>query len=209
MSSTLSQMQARIADDINRSDLNTQILVAINRAVEYYAKNNRFWFNETTGTFNTIASQFAYTSSNGIPTDIMELDLVKIAITSTNNIILEPRTYKYLQFINIGNTTGAPFDYSYYKQSFYIYPIPNAVYTITVSYAKSYAALAAASDTNDFLTYAEDLIESRASWWIYKRILKNYEAANDSKQEESDSLLALMSETERMDSSGRVRPSTF
>lgn len=209
MSSTFSGMTSRIADDINRTDLTTQIQLAINRAIEYFSKNYRFWFNEKTATFVTVASQFAYSSADSIPTDMMDIDLVKITLASNNLVPLYPRTYDYIQTRNTGNLSGVPEEYAYYKQSFYLYPIPNAVYTITVSYPKSYAALSAGSDTNDYTTYAEDLIEARATWWIYNRILKDYDAAAISKQEELDALIAITAETERVTSTNRLKPTSF
>lgn len=207
--STLIQMRTRIADDINRSDLDTQINKAINRAIEYYSKKIRFWFNEKTATFNTVASQFNYGSADGIPTDNMEIDYVKLAISGSNNVPLTPRTYDYIQTANVGNLTGTPTDYAYYKENFWLYPVPNAALTITVSYVKNYTALSADADTNDFTEEAEDLIESRAEWWLYNRVIKDYEAAQVAKAEELEALTTLLQETVRITKSGKVRASSF
>ena len=207
--STFLQMQQRIADDINRTDLTTQIKKAVNRAIEFYAKTARFWFNEKTATFATVASQFNYGSADGIPTDMREIDYVKIALSSTNNVPLIPRTYDYVQTANVGNLTGTPADYAYYKENFWLYPVPAAVYTITVSYAKSYAELILDADTNDFTEEAEDLIEARAEWWLYKRVIKDYDAATIAKSEEQEALIALLAETARITASNRIRPSSF
>lgn len=207
---TFATMTASVADYVNRTDLNTQIATAINRAIAYYARKDRFWFNETTATFNTVSGQLIYTSANSIPTLITEIDYVKIAISASFNTEVVPRTYTYIQDRVVSSSvTGVPSDYAYYKQNFYLYPIANAVYTITVSYTKSYADLSAGSDTNDFTDNAQDLIEARACWWICSRILKNQELADMSKQDESDALLALYAETERMTSTGKIVPSSF
>lgn len=207
--STLIEMRQRIADDLNRSDLNSQINKAINRAIEHYAKQFRFWFNEKTATFSTIASQFNYSSANGIPTDMREIDYVKIALSATNNVPLVSRTYDYIQTANVGNLTGTPSDYAYYKENFWLYPVPNAAYVITVSYAKSYPVMTADADTNDFTEEAEDLIESRAEFWLYKRVIKDYDAAQVAKAEELEALTALLTETKRITASKRIRPSSF
>lgn len=207
--STLAQMRSRIADDLNRTDLNTQIDVAINRAIEYYYKGFRFWFNEKTATFNTVANQVNYGSADSIPTDMMEIDFVKIAFASTDNEELIPRTYDYIQQANVGSYAGRPADYAYYKENFWLYPVPSQAWTVTVSYAKSYTDLSADADTNDFTEEAEDLIESRAEWWLYKRIIKDYDLAQASKAEELEALSTLISETERIVKSGFVRPTVF
>ena len=49
---TWDDLISRIADDLNRADLNTQIGVAVNRAITHY-QSERTWFNETTDTFTT------------------------------------------------------------------------------------------------------------------------------------------------------------
>ena len=206
---TFATIRSRIADDINRSDLTSQINTAINRAISYYAKRYRFWFNETTATFNTVASQGSYTSTDTSITNIREIDYVKIAIQSNNNYELVPVTYKTLQDDNVSNHTGDPAEYAYYKENFFLYPVPNAAKTITVSYVKSYTDLSADADTNDFTEEAEDLIESHASAWVYARVLKDYDAATVSKAEEKEALAALMSETARMISTGRIVSTDF
>ncbi len=207
--STLAQMRSRIADDLLRSDLNTQIDKAINRAIEYYYKKEKFWFNQTTGTFATIASQEAYGTADGIPSDILEIDYMQIAFTTTNKPELIPRTYQDLKRRNEGNSTGNPEDYAWYQNKIYLHLIPSTVWTVTVSYRKSYAAMTVDADTNDFTTNAEDLIEARASWWLYSRVLKDYDAATVAKQEEIDSLSALRARTEGITGTGEVYPTGF
>ena len=67
---TLATLKSRIADDISRSDLTTQIANSITDAITYY-QNRRFFFNETRSeTFDTVAAQSLYRSSDdaAIPT---------------------------------------------------------------------------------------------------------------------------------------------
>lgn len=201
-------MKARIADDLNRTDLDTQIGKAINRAIAHYAKSFRFYFNETTSTFVTVAGTFGYTTAT-IPTDIAEIDLAQITIASNHIVPLIPRTWDYINQVNTTSSQGTPEDYAYYKGSIYLYPVPNAVYTITLSYSKTYTDLSLAADTNDFTTNAEDLIEARAEWWVLTRILKDYEGGQIAKAEEQEALTALVKETNRWQSTGKVRPTDF
>lgn len=207
---TFATLTANVADYINRTDLNTQIGTAVNRAIQYYANNQRFWFNETISTFNTVAGQLIYTSADAIPTLITEIDYVKIALSPSLNIELVPRTYKYIQDRVVSTiVTSFPSDYAYYKQNFYVYPIAAAVYPITVSYTKSYVDLSAGSDANDFTNNGQDLIEARACWWIYSRILKNTESAALSKADETEAFLSLQAETIRITGSGKTKPSSW
>jgi hypothetical protein len=79
---------------------------------------------------------------------------------------------------------------------------------MTVFYTKTYATLAG-TNTNDWLTYAEDLIESRARWWLHNRITKNMEDAAAAKDEELDALQALREKTQDSASTEPLQPTTF
>lgn len=199
-------MKNRIADDIKRSDLATQIGVAINRAQEHYEKE-RFFFNEASGTFSTVAGQESYGTSDSVPSTIAEIDEVTLTQTSTNIYPLIKTSFSSIRGLNVGGTTyrGVPIEYAYYLEKFWLYPLPDAVYTVTVYFKKNYTQLSADGDTNDWTEEAEDLIEARARWWIYKRILRNHEDAGEAKLEEMEALSSLQSKTTMLISTGSVR----
>ena len=202
--STYLQMQQRIADDLDRTDLSSQIQKAITRAIKHYSRK-RFWFNETTGTFSTVADQEWYSS---IPTDIKEIDDAIITVSTNRQYPLDRRTNGYINTINWGGNawTGYPQDYAYFKGQIRLYPVPNDVYTITLFYQQEFAELSADADTNAWTTDAEDLIEARARWWLYKRVIRDFEEAREAKTEEAEALDILEEETIRQISTGRIRP---
>lgn len=205
---TFNSMVAKIADDMQRGDLTTQIGREINRAIRYYYNLDPFYFNEATGTFTTVQGQQIYTSTNTGITDISALLWVKIAINSSWQKELNPRTFQYIQEYNINATQGQPFDYAYYNESFYLYPVPNDAYTVTVYYNKTFADLSGEQE-NAFTTQAEDLIEARVRWALYMHAIQNPEAAKMAKEEEMDALQALRIATADIASTGFVRPIKF
>jgi hypothetical protein len=207
--STLAQMRSRIADAINRTDLNTQIDLAINRAIQHYYNAERFWFQETSGTFSTIANQEAYGTADGIPSDIDTIDEVKITLASTNIQPLVRRSFDWIIAMNQGQATGDPTDYSWYQNKIYLYLIPNQVRTVTLYYTKTYTALSGDSDTNDYTTYVEDLIEARAQSKLYDEILGNVDSAQRAKTRELESLAALRARTGNMVMMGQIVPTQF
>jgi len=207
---TFATLYGNVQTYINRTDLTTQVKDAINRSIEYYSRRSRFWFNETTSTFSTVAAQESYGTGDGIPSDLLRIDNLQVQVNSSYNEELIPRTYEYIQIANAtSSATGIPYDYCFYEGKIYLSPIPNAVYTIDISYLKSYSDLSADSDTNDFTDNAEDLIEARACWWMYSRMLRNTEAAQASKADEQEALGALKNQTNRLIASNRVRPTQF
>jgi hypothetical protein len=205
---TWDDLISRIADDLNRTDLTTQIGVAVNRAITHY-QSERTWFNETSDTFTTTSGQESYTSADGLATDIVLIDTVQITDSASNQFVLIPRTWDYIRSLQTkpATYTGLPGEWCWYQERLYLYPTPNATLTGTVWYIKSYADLAT-GESNDWTTEREalDLIEARATWWIASRVLKDYERANFSKQEEMEALRRVIVRTNRNVSRGTIRP---
>jgi len=205
---TLVNVRARVSSDLNRTDLDSDIDKALNRAIEHYEKEN-FWFQDQSATFSTVISQPTYTSADGIPTDIKEIDYVKIRVNG-NDYELIRRSFNEVEQRRVSNTSnGTPQDYAIYKENFHIYPTPNGVYSIFVYYKKKYALLVNDEDTNDWTTDAEDLIESWAEWWINLRRTKDYESAVAAKQAAATALKSLRAKTEMLHMTGEVRRNTF
>ncbi len=89
--STYAQMQAKIADDLNRSDLTSQIQREINRAIRKYA-SIPMWFSSTSANFTTANGQWNYDTADGLPSDIRIVDYLRInqsvpTITTTTGIV--------------------------------------------------------------------------------------------------------------------------
>lgn len=205
--STFLEMQQRIADDLNRTDLTTQIKKAINRAIIYYEKEP-FWFKETSATFSTVASQKAYTEANMSITDISRIHLVE-AVLNSANYELDEHDIKWIEGKNPNDATGQPTDYAWWQLKLYFYLVPNAIYTIRVWYTKKYTALSADSDTNDWTTYAEDLIEARARKWLYGRVIKDANNATIAGIEEQEALESLRGVSEGHVAQGKIPPTSF
>jgi len=206
---TFATLRSNVATYINRTDQNTNINLAINRAISYYARKNGFWFNETTGTFVTVASQASYGTGDGVPSLIEKILDATITVTANTVEVLTKRTLDYILSHNIGQVTGTSTDYTYFQNKIYLSLIPDAVYTITLYYRKGYADLSADADTNDFTNNAEDLIESRAAWFIYSNILYNEQRASAMKEKELDALSALLKNTHNLTGSGKVVPTEY
>jgi hypothetical protein len=188
---TLLEMRDSIEDDINRFDLSGQVNAAINRAITYYSKKP-FWFTEAVLTYNTAPGQKAVDMSSY---DIQKLVLVQATVNSTK-FVLVPKPYTFIAGVDTGDFTGYPEYWAWFSQKIWLYPTPNDVYTITLSYHKKYDDLDDDADTNDFTENANALIEARARWWMYTHIIQDAEQANVAKEEELEELDCLNTKTE-------------
>lgn len=176
--STFSEMRAKIEDDLNRTDLTTQVNREINRAIRKYAKQ-KFWFAATTGTFSTVADQQSYGTGDGLPSDIR--DIIYLRITQSSSVyyeLIERGIDRVLRW-NSNDDSGLPTDYAWLESKIYLYPNPDAVYTVTVYYQKYYTDLSADGDSNDFTTNpeAEQLIENEAKYHLYAELITDAEQA--------------------------------
>lgn len=173
--SDLSTMKSRIAGELARSDLTSQIADAITTTIEAY-QTERFYFNESRDvTFDTVANQEFYDSSDNtnIP-DLLNIDWATIAIGSTIRT-LEPRSPEKVDY-DAGNTssTGQPYSYAYYQQKLRLYPKPNAVHTVRINAHIKLAAPASDSETdNAWMMDAERLIRSHAKYELATHVLRS------------------------------------
>jgi len=177
--STLAIMKARIADELSRSDLTSQIALAISDAIAAY-EDERFLFNESRNVvFSTTASQEFYDSTDAAA--IGTINKIDYAVVTVNGDVQELRyqTPEDMEHLSDGvPATGAPWDYTFYDQQIRLYPTPDAAYT--VRFAANVIAAAPASDGetgNPWMTYAERLIRSRAKNELALHVTKDMEEA--------------------------------
>lgn len=128
----LSDLKTRIASELHRSDLTTQIASAITTAIAFY-RSSRFEFNQTQASFNTAASQEVYTTAT-FPDDVGQIDDLRVTVNG-RRVDMEPVGFKTLQRISTSTATlGTPSMWAWYAQQLYFYPIPDAIYSVSISY---------------------------------------------------------------------------
>ena len=163
-------MQTRIANELNRSDLTTNIQDAIKSALAFYA-NKRFYFNEGRATRYTNDGTQAYS----LPTDFVDVDKVMLEVTNSYNYPLHPRTYSWLLEHQSNDTwSNRPTDYAIFNDQLFLYPIPDDSYEITLVYQKEYHDVSASTDTNPFLEIrgGEELIRTHAKIDLMENVIR-------------------------------------
>jgi hypothetical protein len=173
---TLAIMKARIADELARSDLTSQIAYAITDAIAAYT-GERWHFNEsrTTVSFSTVDGQEFYTSSDDA--DIANIRRMDYCVIYVGNDVRKleynsPETMEYLSAN--GTQEGTPWSYGWYDQKIRFYPVPDAVYTVRIAAHVKVAAPASDGEaSNPWMTDAERLIRSRAKLEIALHVLRD------------------------------------
>lgn len=197
-------MQTRIANELVRTDLTAEIQSAIQDAMTHY-EGHRFWFNEQRATAVTVTGQEFYP----LPTDFIDLD--SLVLTENSNLrLLEPRTMLDMDNIRRATTErGRPETWALYQEQFRLYPIPDAAYTLTVAYLRRLPALSAVTDTNAWMTRGEMLIRARAKKELYEHVMNDRDKAQRMERLEIQALAALVSQTEKRISTGRLTRTRF
>lgn len=171
------EMQARIANELNRADLGSYIPSAIQSAIKHYERE-RWYFNEavTSSSLTTSSSLALYP----LPTDFMKMDNVKVTIDGWKNEC-DPIPYIEMDRIDPGNgaLNGPPRFWAVYANQLRYYPVPDSAYVVTISYQKRLTTLSASADTNEWVDDLEELIRSKSKEIICRHKLRDYVQAND------------------------------
>jgi hypothetical protein len=164
--STYGDLQDRIADDLNRTDLSDQIRDQIKLAIIHYG-TFPFWFNEGRTTLTGSSS----TSFLTVPSDY--LDVVELYINVGNYPVKMEQ--KPLDFIvgYRGTNESQPGAYCYFGDRFELDCKVNQQYTFPLWYIKELATLSATTDSSLWTYQAEDLVVFRAEKMLYSRVLKD------------------------------------
>jgi hypothetical protein len=151
-------MKARIADEIARDDLTSQIADAITTAISHY-QYKRWWFNEDTEVTSSTVIGTEYYSA---PAIFFDIDFIR-ATDGTTKWLIDPTSFEDIEGRQAGVTTNSrPFLYAEYQDQYRLYPVPDAIYTLTWSGVIDRAPASDGETGNPWMTKAEALIRSRA-----------------------------------------------
>jgi hypothetical protein len=210
---TLAVMKSRIADELARTDLTSQIALAITDAIAAYT-GERWWFNEsrTTVSFSTVDGQEFYTSSDDA--DIANIRRMDYCVLYVGNDVrrLEYRCPEDMECLSVNGTQeGTPWSYGWFDNKIRLYPVPDAVYTIRIAAHVKVAAPASDSEaSNPWMTDAERLIRSRAKLELAIHVLKDDDTAARMSEAVREAWSDLKSTTNMLFSGdGRIRAMEF
>lgn len=209
---TLASLKSRIADDLARPDLTTQIANEITSAIQFY-QNKRFYFNETrSSTFVTVATQARYTSSDDADIPLFfDLDCVFLEDTNSQTHELSPYGIDRMEHLQDNSaSSGEPYAYLYHAQTFTLYPIPDAVYTVRPIGAIVKAVPASDAETgNVWMTEAYELIRCRAKRYLAAHVLRDLEMAQVMGVAESEALMELQRRNMSRMTTGTIEATSF
>lgn len=163
--SEFTDMRSRIADELNRSDLTTEIDRQINSAVRHYESTRMRWNEVKDWNVGTTAAGQRYYS---LTIDFIRFDSLKI-IRNGNYVSLTPKTFDWIDQRDTRDTPiqSVPSVYTVYGDLLRIYPTADSSMTMLGAYLKraqpaNESLTACSSTTWLHLTGGEELIRARA-----------------------------------------------
>lgn len=215
---TLATMKARVANELARDDLTSEIASAITEAIDHY-KWRRFWFNEEmAATSSTVQGTELYSA----PAPFLSVDYIRgVRSGGASRFEIVPRHNVDVQALTVGvETQGQPFCYSQIEGKYRFWPIPDAVYDLTWSGLVDVSPASDNEADNPWMTYGESLIRNRAKAYVSIGVLRRpvaiQEAQGFSLQGleflsvvEKSAFTALQQQVRRRTNTGRIRPRTY
>jgi hypothetical protein len=204
---TLADLKSRIATELARNDLTSQIANAVSDAIKFYGRE-RFWFNQSrTITFATVDGQEAYGEADqSLIPDLIKIDGI---FFSTDKYPLDRYSPTDFEMLTGGSTSnGRPYAYTYTDEQILLYPTPNDAYTLRIFAHYRLPALTD-TDTNAWTDDAEELIRTHAKQLLYIDPLEDDESAARMGVKIPELLAGLRAETSARMGTGRIRPTQF
>ena len=198
---TLTGLITDVLDDLNRTDLTAAASSALSEAKEFY-ETERWWFNERRAKIGTEPDQ----ERLPLPSDYLEVD--NIVITDNGHSWPLKQESKYTMdrlFISGSTYKNVPERFTIYDSQIRFYPIPDATYSITMSYQFVMSDLSA-STSNVWTNELGQLIRNRASKSVYSGKLHNNERASFHAQQENEWYQKLRRRSDKYLVDGPLKP---
>lgn len=203
---------AQIEDDLDRNDLNNQVTRAVDYAIEHYAKD-RFWFNEAINQSVSLTVSIAELALSDLPVRFLEIDRLRIKLSSNTYLDMYHRDYDWIMARQDTNLVAQPIEYAIYNEKLQFDSYSDTSYTLVIDGIKSLGNTASDSyssaDATAWFNEGRDLIRSAAKRDVYTHVIKDFEMATAMRAVEDMEYNRLKGRTNRLKSSGAVRPTEF
>lgn len=158
---TLAEINAAVAAILGRDDLSSNINQWVNNRQRLVCREGNFHFMETRATANTVANQQSYSFDTLSPVYKSGLTLYRQDSNSLLRKLARLEDVEPYTITQLHTDTGDPRDYWIWQNAFWLYPIPDAVYTLVAVYYGYLSDLS--SGFNHLTIYWPDLLEAGAA----------------------------------------------
>ena len=214
---TFLDVRDRVADQLSRSDLSTQIDREIQLAIARY--NRRVtWLHEVRAvTLTSVAAQAWYSTvdvSTGAgpqdvtgrtAVDVSDIQSVRYMRTADYDDLKQVHYSDFERFFDTTGSAGRTAYFTLYAGQIGLWPVPAGVETFTLSVVCKPVVPSSAADTSVWFDQAQELIENAAASAICRKFLSDGERAQAFKVFEDAAWDELLAESNKKAATGRIR----
>lgn len=206
-------LETKIADDLARSDLATQIAYAVDTAIKAY-EEERFWFNEVYAVTATLSSSTVYLDLTALPVGFADIDRLRLQRSANDYIDLYRRDYDWIMSRQDAISYVQPAEYCLYGQKIQFDSYSDRQYVLVIDGLKLLADTVASNSYSSgsvaaWFNEARELIRHRARRELYMHVILDDNMAKSAKVAEDDAYETLKSKTNARTATGFVRPTQF
>jgi hypothetical protein len=209
---TRQDIENEIADDLDRSDLSSQITNAVNAAIRAY-RFERLTFNESYRVTATLSISLATLALSDVTPRFRRIDRIRLQRAAGDYLDLYKRDYGWIMARQDVPTVAQPVEYCVYNNTIHFDSVADDSYTLLMDgiadtgtgSSGTFTAQSSAAWFNE----GRQLVRHRAKREIYAHVLKDIELASVAKGAEDDALRILKAEQSEQNGTGYIRPTEF
>ena len=141
------------------------------------------------------------------------MDRLRIKLSSNTFLDMYHRDYDWIMSRQDTNLTAQPVEFTIYNEKFQFDSYSDSIYLLTIDGIKSLGSTATDSysiaSAVAWFNEGRELVRAAAKRDLYTHVVKDFEFAVAMKQVEEDEYRRLKGRTNRLKSSGAVRPTEF
>lgn len=177
---TFGAIKTRIADELVRPDLASQIALAVQDAMAE-ASGTRFWFNEVRGlTFTMTPGQMFYDATTLADISYLsDIDALWILVNGQRRN-MEPRNALDIESWLEGSTTlrGQPAFYARQANGLVFWMPPNLAFPVYIDGVTDFAPLVNDADSNPYLVEGERYVRALAKARLLEDVIRDFDEAD-------------------------------
>lgn len=212
MARTRAQVEAKIADDLERSDLTMQITDAVDTAIRFY-ENERFRFNTNYQATVTLSSSANYIALTALPYRYLDFDRVRVVHDANNSFELMKRDYYWITARQDIEIFAEPQEYAVYAEKMLFDSGDSQATTIVIDGLVSLGNTASnsysSSDTSAWFNDAYNLVRAYAKHDLYLHVIKDTELAGLMQITANKAFDMLKGKVNTIATTGQMRPTDF
>ena len=210
---TKADLASKIADDLARSDLSTQITDAIEYSIKRYERE-RFWFNDQDNISVSLTSSISQLALSDLPVKMFQIDRIRVVLASNTLLDLYPRDRNWIAARQDINLSSMPIEYCVYDEALQFDSISDQSYTLVLDGVVGLGNTVASNSYSNASTAvwfneARDMIRADAKRDLYTHVIKDFEFAKAMNETAQYEFNQLKGRTNRINTTGQVRPTRF